>query len=153
MVCLSVFRLFLRDFKGLQSQKILDVLVVFPWFLEQTEEKKEIKQLLQYGARQARPYIVVGRFYSVGTEMNEIFAALEDYPGMYSMDIVRTQVSLAKLFAGADLSALLGKCQQPRPSFPLVFLFPWCFSCCEIPWSFWVFSAYFPWERKIHHVM
>ena len=26
----------------------------------------------------------------------------------------------------------------------LVFLFPWSFSRCEIPWSFGVFSAYFP---------
>ena len=95
-----------RDLKGLQIQKILDVFFVFPWFFEQTKEKKEIKQLLPHGAHQARPYIVVGRFYSVGTETNEIFAAFEDYPEMYSMDIMRTQVSLAKLFAGADLSAL-----------------------------------------------
>ena len=27
--------------------------------------------------------------------------------------------------------------------FSLVFLFPWCFSCCEIPWSFWVFLLIF----------
>ena len=25
-----------------------------------------------------------------------------------------------------------------------MFLFPWCFSCCEIPWYFWLLSAYFP---------
>ena len=28
--------------------------------------------------------------------------------------------------------------------FSLMFLFPWCFSCWEFAWSFWVYSAYFP---------
>ena len=37
--------------------------------------------------------------------------------------------------------------------FSLVFLFPWCFSCCEILWSFWVFSsAYFPGFLRVRKV-
>ena len=36
--------------------------------------------------------------------------------------------------------------------FSLVFLFPWCFSCCEIPWSFGVFSAYFPGFLRVRKV-
>ena len=31
-------------------------------------------------------------------------------------------------------------------------LFPWCFSCCEIPWSFGVFSAYFPGFLRVRKV-
>ena len=34
----------------------------------------------------------------------------------------------------------------------LVFLFPWSFSRCEIPWSFWVFSAYFPGFLRVRQV-
>ena len=33
-----------------------------------------------------------------------------------------------------------------------VCLFPWCFSCCESPWSFWVFSVYFPGFLQDLHV-
>ena len=36
--------------------------------------------------------------------------------------------------------------------FSLMFLFPWCFPCCEIPWSFWVFSAYFPGFLRVRKV-
>ena len=36
--------------------------------------------------------------------------------------------------------------------FSLVFLFPWCFSCCDIPWSFGVFSAYFPGFLRVRKV-
>ena len=37
--------------------------------------------------------------------------------------------------------------------FSLVFSFPWCFSCCGIPWSFWVFSAYFPGFLRVRKVI
>ena len=53
---------------------------------------------------QARPYIVVGRFYSVGTAMNQLFAKLEDYPDMSSSVVTKTGVALADLFAGADMT-------------------------------------------------
>ena len=41
--------------------------------------------------------------------------------------------------------------------FSVVFLFPWCFSCCETPWSFRVLSAYLQglqgftrWENSLY---
>ena len=36
--------------------------------------------------------------------------------------------------------------------FSLVFVFPWCFSCCGNPWSFEVFSAYFPGFLRVRKV-
>ena len=36
--------------------------------------------------------------------------------------------------------------------FSLVFLFPWCFCFLEIPWSFEVFSAYFPGFLRVRKV-
>ena len=36
--------------------------------------------------------------------------------------------------------------------FSLVFLFPWCFSCSELPWSFGVFSANFPGFLRVREV-
>ena len=53
------------------------------------------------------------------------------------------------------INPVLNRKMTPNPTFSsfsghslsfcsLVFLFPWCFSCCKFPWFFWVFSAYFP---------
>ena len=36
--------------------------------------------------------------------------------------------------------------------FSLVFLFPWCFLAVKIPWSFGVFSAYFPGFLRVRKV-
>ena len=44
------------------------------------------------------------------------------------------------------------RCDSSLSFFSLVFLFPWRFSCWEFPWSFWVFSAYFPGFLRVDQV-
>ena len=48
--------------------------------------------------------MVVGRFYTVGTVTNSLFAALEDYLDMFAGDVTRTGVSLVDLYAGAEMT-------------------------------------------------
>ena len=52
----------------------------------------------------------------------------------YSIDILSFSISFSQ-FQSVSVNSL--------SFFSLVFLFPWCFSCCEILSIFWVFSVYF----------
>ena len=71
---------------------------------------------------------------------------------------VTTEIAMSAETAKTFKTVLILKDRQTKKEskalsfFSLVFLFPWCFSCCELPWSLGLFSGYFPGFLRVRKV-